>query len=38
MTESQMRLQLLDAHRILSSDRYLNKPALAWKARELMAI
>lgn len=33
-----MRFQLPDAQRILSSDRYLNNPALAWKARELMAI
>lgn len=33
-----MRFQLPDAQRILSSDRYLNKPALAWNARELMAV
>jgi hypothetical protein len=33
-----MRLQLPDAQRILSSDKYLNNPALAWNARELMAI
>lgn len=38
MTESQMSFQLPDAQCILSRDRYLNKPALAWNARELMAV
>jgi hypothetical protein len=33
-----MRFQFAEARRILSTDRYLNKPALVWNARELMAM